>query len=255
MSLFICLLPTSIYAVDNLTATKLDSIFGANPNENFSFYKPTYFIFGPNDLKLQFSFKYRIAKSFPIYFAYTQQMFWNIYDGSKPFRDINYNPEFFYRLFEHADNSLRTIDIGYLHSSNGKKDQDSRSFDRFFLRGNYLTKLDRHYMEFNLMLYKIFNDNENKLATRNYGYWDLTLAFLDLIVHEKQSLDLELRAFAGTRGYDFNKGGQQVGLIYNTGSDNFNPSIYLQRYSGYGETLLDFNQKKTEYRLGLMLSY
>jgi outer membrane phospholipase A len=234
---------------------KIESIAGTF-NDKFSLYNPTYFIFGRNDLKLQFSFKYRLAKSVPVYFGFTQTMFWNIYDGSKPFKDINYMPEIFYRLFDEKSDAFRTLDFGYLHTSNGRKDADSRSLDRVFARGIYITKMNRHHLIFNLMVFNIYNeDPTNKDITKRMGYWDLKATVTRIFVHENQSMDLELRAFAGSQLYDINKGAIQTGLIYNFGSENINPAIYFQTFHGYAENLLDYNKSHSEYRLGFLLSY
>ncbi|NIP73939.1 MAG: phospholipase A, partial [Gammaproteobacteria bacterium] len=45
----------------------------------------------------QISLKSRLLECFPIYFAYTQRSHWQVYDeaASRPFRETNFNPEFF----------------------------------------------------------------------------------------------------------------------------------------------------------------
>jgi phospholipase A1 len=253
--LLLLLLTSPAFARPNEQQT-IEAIFGTPENLKFSFHQPTYFVFGDDDLKLQFSFKYRLARSFPIYFAYTQLMFWNIYDESKPFADVNYKPEIFYRLLETDSKSFKTLDMGYLHTSNGRDEDMSRSLDRIFVRGNYLTKFKRHYLDVNLMVFKIFNeDDTNKDIVNHLGYWDLSMMLTDLILIEDQSLDLEFRTYAGSKGYDLDQGATQIGLIYNFGSENFNPSIYLQRFEGYGESLMTYNKRRTEYRLGLLLAF
>lgn len=236
---------------------KLDALFGTPETQSFSYHNTTYFIFGVEDLKLQFSFKYRLAKSVPVYFAYTQLMFWEIYDQSKPFGDVNYRPEVFYRWVESESSSFKTIDTGYMHTSNGEDKDDSRSLDRIFVRTNYLTKFKRHLVNTNLMVFGIFNqDKENNGDIVNHiGYWDLTMVFTDLVVVNEQSLALEFRAYAGSKIIDFDQGATQVGLIYDFKSDGFNPSIYFQWFEGYGESLIDYNKRNTAYRLGLMLTF
>ena len=94
------------------------AIFGIDPKNKFSLYQPSYFIFGKENLKMQFSSKYRVAKNYNLYLAYTQVMFWDIYEQSAPFNDINYNPEIFYRLIEGDTKFIRSIDFGYHHTSN-----------------------------------------------------------------------------------------------------------------------------------------
>jgi phospholipase A1 len=229
---------------------------GLNVNENFSQYNSNYFIFGQDDLKLQFSFKYRLSKPIPIYLGYTQNMFWNIYNGSQPFRDINYHPETFYRIIDKNNNAFKTLDIGYLHSSNGKKDTESRSLNRVFLRTNYITRFDRHNLNFNLMIFKIYNsDQMNNDIVNHIGYWDLKIAFTDLIVHKTESIDLEMRFYAGKRVTDLKNGAYQLGLIYNFASEYLNPAIYFQHFQGYSENLLEFNKRHSDNRLGILLSY
>lgn len=232
------------------------SMLGDQPQSKFSFHKPMYVVGGENDLKLQFSFKYRLTQKLPVFFAYTQLMFWDIYKQSKPFRDINYHPEVFYRLIEKDDRSFRTLDIGYIHSSNGKDQMESRSLDRFFLRANYHTSFGRHLLDFTLMAYHITNeDSTNENIRDNIGYWELLVMFSNILIHDEQNLDLELRLFAGEEGYDLDRGGVMAGLIYNFGSKNFNPSLYVQYYRGYAENLLEYDQKSEEYRAGLKLTF
>lgn len=242
---------------DELETKKLvQSIFGVDKNQKFSFHQPTYFIFSDDDLKLQFSFKYRLAKKFDLYFAYSQLMFWDIWKESRPFEDVNYRPEIFYRLIETKSGIFQSFDIGWLHTSNGQKDEESRSLDRIFVRSNIVSKFRRHNLGAIIMVYNIYNeDATNEDIVNYYGYWDAHFYVSDLFRIEKQKMDLELRLYAGSKVYDLDKGGNQIGLIYRTGSDNFNPSIYLQRFEGYGESLINYNKRRTEYRLGLMLYF
>src|SRR5688572_9136616 len=58
---------------------------------------PFYFVYGRPLSKLQVSFKTPVVRKFPLYFGYTQFMFWALEEESKPFRDLTYNPELFYR--------------------------------------------------------------------------------------------------------------------------------------------------------------
>lgn len=251
---FILVLPAQ--AARNVEKTT-ENIFGVAAMEKFSYYNPMYMIGGNDDLKLQISFKYRLARSWNIYFAYTQLMFWDIYDESKPFSDINYNPEIFYRLFEGWGDSFFNLDMGYIHSSNGQEGLESRSLDRVFLRSNFGAKIERNYVSIQLMAYHIYNEDEtNKDIVDHLGYYSMGFFVSDLIlVEDNHHLDLEVKVFAGKKVVDFDQGGYQVGLVYNVESDDFNPSFYLQRYEGYAESLDRYNIKRTEYRLGLLLSF
>lgn len=236
---------------------QLDTAFlGAPDTQVAGYHRPTYLIFGKDDLKLQFSFKYRIAKNLNLYFAHTQTMFWNIYDESKPFYDISFNPELFYRVIDNRYDFFRSVDMGYMHLSNGKGGNDSRSMDRVFLRSNILTEYKEHLIGANIMLYKLYNfDRGNKDIQKYMGYWDVTFFISNILKHEKQSLDLELRLFSGSKILKPSQGAYQVGLIYDFNSDNFNPMIYLQYYKGYVENVLSYYKKTEQLRLGLLLTF
>lgn len=230
-------------------------VLGADKDSTFSFYLPNYFAFGKDDLKLQFSGKYRVARNINIYLAYTQLMFWHIYDSSMPFEEINYNPEIFYRILEDQTNYLRSLDIGVLHTSNGEDGPISRSINRIYTKLNGVRKMDRFNLITLLQFHYIFNRDSQSEHIHDYlGYWDLKMALTHLITHNKQHLDLEFRIYAGKKFFNFDKGAREIGLVYNFESENFNPNIYFQYFSGYGENLLFQNKKQESYRLGLSLS-
>jgi phospholipase A1 len=231
-------------------------IFGINPTDKFSLYQTSYFVFGKENLKMQFSGKYRVAKSYSFYLAYTQTMFWNIYDSSAPFDDINYNPEAFYRFIESDSNFIRSIDLGVHHTSNGEDGEKSRSMNRIFLKTNFVAGLGRHTVLGEFKLQDIYSKSSGNADIVNYmGYWDLKLTLTHILVHNNQRLDAEYRFFAGKKVFNIEKGGRELGLIYRLGSDNFNPAFYMQYYSGYAESLLHYNQKVSQARLGLLLFY
>lgn len=231
-------------------------IFGIDPANKFSLYQPTYFVFGKENLKLQFSGKYRVAKSFNLYLGYTQTMFWNIYNTSAPFDDINYNPEVFYRLVETDSKFLKSIDFGVQHTSNGEDGDKSRSLNRIFLKTNFVTNIGRNTILGEFKLQDIYSKASANANVVDYmGYWDFKVTVTHIFVHDTQRLDVEYRFFAGKKVFNIEKGGRELGLIYRLGSENFNPAFYLQYYSGYAESLLHYNQKVSQARLGLLLFF
>ena len=86
------------------------------------------------EMIFQISFKARLLGS-PLYFAYTQQSFWQAYntDESSPFRESNYAPEIFWR-FSPGDWWSKTmgLDLGFEHQSNGQPTAESRSWNRLY---------------------------------------------------------------------------------------------------------------------------
>lgn len=249
---FLNVLTGIAYANDFGEAAK--NIFGNDSKNKFTYYHPTYFIFGKDDLKLQFSGKYRVANNFNLYLGYTQKMLWSIYYTSQPFKDINYNPEIFYRLVDDKNNVLKSLDLGFIHTSNGKDSDASRSLSRVYVKTNLVANLGRHNLIWNLMFYQFVSKEENNSDIKEYmGFWDLSLYLTDLIVYNNSRLNFEFRIFAGDKVFNINKGGRSFGLVYDLGSQNFNPQIYLQYYSGHVESLLDYNKTSDQLRLGLLL--
>lgn len=145
-----------------------DAVYGAKLNEKFSLHEPTYFVFGDDDLKLQFSMRYRLSMSYNFYFAFTQLMFWSIYEDSKPFREVNYRPEVFYRFIDKENKFLRSVDVGYYHHSNGKDLEDSRSLDKLFLRTSFVTSYRRQLLGSIIKLQKIFNEDSTNKDISNH---------------------------------------------------------------------------------------
>lgn len=92
------------------------------------------------EMKFQLSF---MSKLWPellhprgdLWFAYTQQSFWQAYNGdaSAPFRETNYEPELIYSWktnFRTLGLNSRLLNISLDHQSNGRDDPVSRSWNR-----------------------------------------------------------------------------------------------------------------------------
>lgn len=248
-------MPADVAKSSNDILDMSKEVFGADPAKKFSFYLPSYFAVGKDDLKLQFSGKYRVANSYNLYLAYTQLMFWHIYEDSMPFEEINYSPEIFYRLVENRTKFLRSIDIGALHTSNGEDGEISRSINSAFIKGNTIVEFGKINFISELKFFYTFNkDKYSKRITDYIGYWEYKGIITHVITHNKAHLDIEFKLNAGKKAYNLDMGARELGLIYNFGSPSFNPNIYLQYFSGYGENLLHQNKKQDVIRLGLMLS-
>ncbi len=204
------------------------------------------------EFKFQFSFKQRLWKSF--YFAYTQKSFWRILDqeDSRPFRETNHNPELFYRL-KPERNRLGPwgLDVGYEHESNGAREPDSRSWDRvyiapFFDFGDLRASFKVWYRLSEEQ--KRFPDDpegdENPDIEDFYGNTELRLAYEFPFGHE---INLATRW-----NFETSKGGLQ--FDYSIPTPNRNVFFIAQIWTGYGESLIDYNHYRTRYGIGLMFS-
>lgn len=227
-------------------------------SENMSGYKPSYLIAGNLDdqILIQASFKYKMFGSYRyggFYGGYTQIMDWEFYDASNPFRNIDFNPEFFY-LKEFSDLPIDYIIISPAeHKSNGQDGENNRSINYSYLKtqttfGNktkfgWETKTKKSW----------FISNDNKDIDKYLGYWDAKIFVKLEQGNMKEEFYVKLAAGSENYGFDFTKGYQEYGVIFSAFKDIFSPSFYVQVRRGYGETLLDYDKKDTAIRAGIIL--
>lgn len=216
---------------------------------------PFYFAFGNPLSKVQLSFKALLYRPLPIYFGYTQLMFWELLQDSKPFRDLTYNPELFYRLDLGKELSLRRIDFGaFNHTSNGKAGSDSRSFNRSYVRLQFEKELTRWLFRLTTEISYLYDFDETNRDIRDFvSPFALEFSFIQLFEGwiDKGELTLQLRP-GGHFGERWDRGGYQLSYAFRLGGLQVVPAFYLQYYMGYAETLLNYNQNVHTVRAGLI---
>lgn len=226
--------------------------------------EPVYFAAGLNGVnaRFQLSFKYRLfdpdatpVQWFPalgkLHFGYTQTSFWNMRASSMPFHDTSYRPSLFWqsKLDEKNTIGLAYLRSGYEHESNGKEGISSRSINivyfqpvwrKDFVFGDSLFFAPR--------LYGYLNQDGNPDIARYRGYADWQIRYGD----ERDWL-LSSRIRTGTAGY----GSAQLELSVPLRKPLFSRTggfLYFQLFSGYGESLLDYNLKSpTQLRIGFAI--
>ena len=182
--------------------------------------------------------------------AYTQKSFWQTSRESSPFRETNYEPEIFVQFPFFKDNALKTYKISLLHSSNGKDDEESRSWNRLYLEG---------YFQFaNLFVipkiwYRIPEkkaDDDNPNIEDYYGYGDLTF----LYAYKKHTFELLLRNNLHLNSH--NKGAAQLNWTFPLQEflSTNNSFGMLQLFSGYGNSLIDYDKEIHKIGLGVAFS-
>lgn len=248
--IFFALLISSLTA-DDLKDERVDNLSGV-----LSRHQPIYFAMGKPNTKVQISMKYKVfGQSFPLYLAYSQFMFWDIFSSSSPFRDINYNPEIFYRLPITKNKHLSSIDFGfYEHKSNGKPGVDSRAYDSSYIRFNLKFIFEKFNLRWNVKLFALYNlDSTNRNIGEYSGVWHSQLAVTDFLKETFKVSEIYFNLFCGGKtSFDIYKGGQEIGIILNPNLTEFNPGIIIQIYNGHNESQLDYNKKYTAYRFGLI---
>lgn len=181
-----------------------------------------------------------------LYFAYTQQSFWQLYDNddSRPFRESNYEPSLYLSYFpKDSQWFFDHINFGYLHQSNGGDSMNSRSWDRLFAEGIY------SYENLIMMLkawYRIPENatkDDNPDITKYLGYGELSFAYL----WDKHLFGATLR----NNLRQDNKGAILLDYSYPIYKNLY---LYLQFFNGYGESLRDYNNSINRFGVGILFN-
>ena len=203
--------------------------------------------------KFQISFKARLwttdDRRWGLWAAYTQQSQWQVYNGdvSRPFRENNYMPELFVSYRPGVDLgggfNWNLLNFGYNHQSNGRTDVLSRSWDRLFATVGVERENLALYGTVWYRLPENSSQDDNPDITDYYGYGELT----GLYRWRGNSFKLSARGNVAT-----GKGSVQAGW--------FTPPLlgplrgYVQVFSGYGESLIDYNWNQTTVGVGVALN-
>jgi outer membrane phospholipase A len=248
-------------------------------------HEPMYFISGPTDpnTKFQFSLKYQIFSDHGqidelapwasnLYVAYSQTSFWDIGGESSPFFDSSYRPEFLFQLgprraswFDEIGMTRFDVQAGLKHESNGKDGLDSRSMNTVYI-SPILTFGDPGHDRLREQAGRSADDTFFvAVAPRVWAYvLDIDDTNQD-IYHYRGYGDLRLvagwrggfqAAFIGRLGNDWDKGSLQVDLTYplqKLAVRDLGMYLHAQLFTGYGESLLEYNESDTTFRMGLSL--
>lgn len=187
--------------------------------------------------------------------AYSQQSYWQVFSSglSRPFRNTDHQPELIYvyptTLRLPGGWLWRYSGLGVVHQSNGQSDPLSRSWNRAYLMAGF-EKDNRFNLQLRLwkrLPEKAENDN-NPDISRYIGRGDITLGWN---IDTKNSL-------RATYTGSFNKyGSGRVEWTRSLGDGLGNSfsglRLYTALFHGYGDSLLDYNFKRTVFSVGLSL--
>jgi len=202
------------------------------------------------EAKFQLSFKMRLwtteDRRWGVWAAYTQQNQWQVYNGdtSRPFRETNYMPELFASWRPGIDLGggfqWNLLNVGYNHQSNGRTDILSRSWDRIiatfgFERENFALLAKAWYP---------FNYREDNPDIKDYyGYGSLT----GIYKWRDHSFSLMARGNLST-----GKGAAELTWM---SPKLLGPlRLYVQGFTGYGESLIDYNWNQNTIGAGIALN-
>lgn len=235
--------------------------------QQISAHEPMYFLAGgesPN-ARFQLSFKYQflnetseaatnhpMLKGFKL--AYTQTSLWDLSAPSAPFFDTSYKPALLYnwdRVIGGQERSHFRLDLqgGAQHESNGKGGADSRSMNLIYFRPTFVIGRDD---SFQLTLQPrvwgyVGGLSDNPDLDEYRGYFDLRA-----VVGWRRGLQL---AALGRMGHEGNHTSLQLDLTCPAMSilDGFSVYLQAQYFTGYGESLLRYNERTDSFRVGFAL--
>jgi phospholipase A1 len=216
-------------------------------------HNPIYIALGTPDTKAQLSFKIQFFLGFELYAAYTQLLMWDLFKRSAPIRDINYNPEVFYRLHVNRE-KIRFFEFGgYDHESNGRDDAASRGWNRVYVRYHAMQPLGERLEALWSIKARVpfAYDPMNKDLSQYRGLYEFVFTLKNLMVDAIPESELALRLWPGGRFY-LNPflGGQELTFRVRTPPRALAPVIVAQVFQGFGENLLEYRERRFGARAG-----
>lgn len=202
--------------------------------------------------------KFQVSLGFPVWrgiagsnsllgMSYTQKSWWQAFNAneSAPFRETNYEPQMFLGWetdYRFGDWVVRELELGFNHQSNGKAEPTSRSWNRIYGRmmaqnGNFQVDLKPWWR-----VPESAKNDDNPNITDYLGHYRLKLGY---------KLGESTLTASGTYNWSSGYGGAELGWSHPITS---HVRFYTQLYSGYGESMIDYDHKQTRIGLGFMLN-
>ena len=223
------------------------------------------------ETKIQLSVRTKLAKGLfktgdldesdqdSLWFGYTQQSYWQLFTPalSRPFRSTDHEPELIY-IYPHqialpGGWKYRLSGLGMVHQSNGQSDPLSRSWNRTYLMGAAEKELGPDSsLRMQARVWARWHESaasdntpgiENQIGRGELtGTWQINKANT-LGVTLRHSLRSEAR---GSTRVDW--------LMAPSSSPSYTGLRYhVQLFSGYGDSLLDYNKRRNVLSVGVSL--
>lgn len=226
------------------------------------FHRPAYLVIGPDspEAKFRISIKARLlrhsmgegASSLRVFLGFTQTSFWELGLESSPFRDTDYNPELFASWRRNATPQsgwrLLILHGGLAHESNGRDGAASRSWNYAFVEPHLVFRrrgANQDLIRLSARVWPITQVSEDNPDLLDfYGYGELAGA-------------IYLGRFSARLAARLGKNGDKGSALLDLAWQPFRRStvqLLLQGWSGYGESLLDYNVRDSSVRLGVMIA-
>lgn len=206
------------------------------------------------EARIQLSFKVKVLESIfwgygDLWAAYTQKSQWQVYNKSlsRPFREINYEPEVilnFATNYQILGFTGRMAGISFNHTSNGKETPLSRSWNRVIFHAGFEKDNWQVLVRPWFRVRGEKKEDDNPDIEEYMGRGDLTLIY---------SAGRNSFAFTGSHNLNFNehtKGYAELSWSY---ALKGNLKSFVQAGYGYGETMIDYNNSQFTIGVGVSL--
>ncbi|MFM2481831.1 phospholipase A [Celerinatantimonas sp. YJH-8] len=208
--------------------------------------------FDKHEVKFQFSIMFPLVRGIVgdnsvLAASYTQLSLWQAFNSkiSSPFRETNYEPQLFLAWltnYHFGGWTLRETEFGFNHQSNGRGIPRSRSWNRIYaditaVKGNWAISFKPWWR-----IPESRDNDDNPDITHYIGYYRVKAGY----AYGKSTFTSEFH-------YNWNtsRGSVQVGWSHPI---LHHVRVYAQIFTGYGETLIDYNNSDTRFGLGIMLN-
>lgn len=191
-----------------------------------------------------------------LWFGYTQQSYWQLFtpEISRPFRATDHEPELVYIYPTLAQLPWgwrwRYAGLGLVHQSNGQSKPLSRSWNRVYLMTG--VELGRHWALGARVWQRVperAGSDDNPGISDYIGRGELT-AFWN--IDQDNSLSTSLRHSLSTS----DRGSVRVEWLRALGNGpggKSNLRLHTALFSGYGDSMIDYNRKRSVFSVGLSL--
>lgn len=182
-----------------------------------------------------------------LWFGYTQQSYWQAYNAaaSRPFRETNYQPELMAVLpvdLDLAGLRLRFVNLGLVHQSNGQSGAQSRSWNRVYAQ----LGAERGELAITARVWRRLaegDDDDNPDILDYLGHGDINATWR----HEGHALSLTAR-----RNFSTRHGALQLSWAFPLTAGL---KGYVQVFSGYGQSMIDYNYGQKALGAGFLVDF
>ncbi|MCW8107218.1 phospholipase A [Alteromonas ponticola] len=188
-----------------------------------------------------------------LYLGFTLEAWWQTYSSniSKPFRETNYQPELFYIAplpWRFVGGNTGFV-VGVEHQSNGRGQLLSRSWNRVY--SHFLFEKENLALSFKpwqrlveeAKASPLDTDGDDNPDIEDYlGHFELSM------VYRWQDLEFSIRTRQNQRTHN---GAMEVGLTFPLWGKLRG---FATGFTGYGESLIDYNHKQTRMGIGVSLN-